>query len=100
MSKIEIIKKIEDLFFEKSFKEVSMQDIANDLGMKKASLYYYFPSKDILILEVLESSFNIYLEFINKTIEIWTNENFKELLKKFLYFPEKNKNIFSIINQN
>jgi hypothetical protein len=31
MSKIEIIKKIEELFFEKSFKEVSMQDIANDL---------------------------------------------------------------------
>jgi AcrR family transcriptional regulator len=63
-------------------------------------LYYYFPSKDTLILEVLESSFNIYLEFIHETIEIWTSENFKELLKRFLDFPEKNKNIFSIINQN
>jgi AcrR family transcriptional regulator len=68
--------------------------------MKKASLYYYFPSKDVLILEVLEYSFNIYLEFIHETIKIWTSENFKELLKNFLDFPNKEKNIFSIINQN
>jgi AcrR family transcriptional regulator len=68
--------------------------------MKKASLYYYFSSKDTLILEVLEYSFNIYIGFINETINIWNKENFKELLKNFLDFPEKNKNIFSIINQN
>ncbi|NUM58006.1 MAG: hypothetical protein HUU56_05200, partial [Bdellovibrionaceae bacterium] len=33
-------------------------------------------------------------------IKKWNENNFQELLKKFLDFPEKNKNIFSIINQN
>jgi AcrR family transcriptional regulator len=100
MSKNEIIKKIEELFFEKSFKWVSMQDIANDLWMKKASLYYYFPSKDKLIIEILEDSFEKYLWFIKETIEIWNENNFKELLGNFLDFWDKEKNIFSVINQN
>lgn len=100
MSKNDIIKKIEELFFEKSFKWVSLQDIANDLWMKKASLYYYFPSKDKLIIEVLEASFEKYLSFIKNTIEVWNENNFKELLENFLDFWDKEKNIFSIINQN
>lgn len=100
MTRNEIIKKIEDLFFAKNFKEVSMQDIANELGMKKASLYYHFPSKEELITEVLENSFSNYFVFVQKTIQKWNDNNFQELLKNFLYFPEKNKNIFSIINQN
>lgn len=100
MTRDEIIKKIEELFFAKSFKEVSMQNIADELGMKKASLYYHFPSKEDLITQVLESSFNTYLLFVQKTIKKWNKNNFQELLKNFIYFPEKNKNIFSIINQN
>lgn len=100
MKKQNIIKKIEGLFYAKSFKEVSMQDIANEIWMKKASLYYYFPSKEVLIREVLEESFENYLNFIKNIIEKWNENNFQELLKKFLDFPEKNKNIFSIINQN
>lgn len=100
MTKKEIIKKIEELFYEKSFKEVSMQDIANAINMKKASLYYHFPSKEELILEVLESSFLKYEEFINDLIIRWNNENFTELLEEFLNFSNKEKNIFSVINQN
>lgn len=100
MTKQEIIKKIEELFYAKSFKEVSMQDIASEIGMKKASLYYHFPSKEELITQALEYSFEIYLAFIQDIISKWNNKNFKELLQEFLDFPEKNKNIFSIINQN
>lgn len=100
MTKNEIIKKIEELFYAKSFKEVSMQDIANEIGMKKASLYYHFPSKEVLITEVLEVSFNNYFTFVKETIKNWNESNFQKLLKNFLYFPEKNKNIFSVINQN
>lgn len=100
MTKQEIIKKIEELFYAKSFKEVSMQDIASEIGMKKASLYYHFPSKEELIAQVLEYSFEIYLGFIQDIISKWNKENFKELLQDFLDFAEKNKNIFSIINQN
>lgn len=100
MTRQEIIKKIEELFYAKSFKEVSMQDIASEIGMKKASLYYHFPSKDELIHDVLEYSFSIYIDFIHEIIHTWNKDNFQELLEIFLNFWETNKNIFSIINQN
>lgn len=100
MMRNEIIKKIEELFYAKSFKEVSMQDIANELWMKKPSLYYHFPSKEKLIEEILEYSFKIYFVFIQKIIKKWNSNNFQELLDAFLHFPETQRNIFSIINQN
>ncbi|MDD5769721.1 MAG: TetR/AcrR family transcriptional regulator [Candidatus Gracilibacteria bacterium] len=100
MTKQEIIERIEELFYEKSFAEVSMQDIATKIGMKKASLYYHFPSKEQLIGEVLDYSFGVYLIFINEIIKNWNENNFLELLQEFLDFGDKNKNIFSIINQN
>ncbi len=100
MTKQEIIKKIEELFYDKSFKEVSMQDIASKIGMKKASLYYHFPSKEELIIEVLDSSFHIYFDFIENIIKKWNKNNFQLLLHDFLTFWEVNKNIFFVINQN
>lgn len=100
MTKQEIIQKIEILFFKKSFKEVSMQEIATEIGMKKASLYYHFPSKDEAIKEVLDFSFENYLNFIKDIISKWNENNFKELLLDFLNFWDTNKNIFSVINQN
>ena len=69
--KQELLKKIEELFYFKTFKEVSMQDIANELWMKKASLYYYFPSKEDILKEVIEDSFKDFLDFIQDLIDIW-----------------------------
>lgn len=105
MKKQELLKKIEELFYSKTFKEVSMQDIANELWMKKASVYYHFASKEILMIEVLEYSFNNYFDFINSLIDIW-EKNIKDkkilekLIKDFVSYPEQSRNLFSIINQN
>ena len=62
MTKFEIFRKIEDLFYEKSFSDLSMDEIATALSMKKASLYYHFPSKESMFTEVLEDSFRRYRE--------------------------------------
>jgi AcrR family transcriptional regulator len=86
MTKKDILKRIEELFYEKSFKEVSMQNIANEIGMKKASLYHHFSSKDILIKDVLDESFLCYLNFIKDIITQWKDDNFQDLLQSFLDF--------------
>lgn len=99
MEKIEIIKKIEQLFYTKTFKEVSLQEIADEIGMKKASLYYHFPSKEAIISEVIQYSFENYFKFI-LYITKQMNENQEKYIQDFIYYPEKNKNVFSIINQN
>ncbi len=91
-----LLEKIENLFYNKTFTNVSMQDIAQELDIKKASLYYHFPSKDELINQTVEYSFSKYKSFIEKISE----EILEKFIEKFLYFPKKSKNLFSIINQN
>jgi len=95
MKKQEILSQIEILFYNKTFKEVSLQNIADLLWIKKASLYYYFPSKDDLQEELIEYSFNNYSLFIDEILK----KDLKTFIEEFIYFPTKSKNLFSIINQ-
>jgi TetR/AcrR family transcriptional regulator, cholesterol catabolism regulator len=44
------------LFARKGFHATRMQDIADELGMQKGSLYYYFNSKDELLSELVAGS--------------------------------------------
>jgi len=43
-----------DLFAQKGFDAVSMQEIASAVGIKKASLYYHFSGKDQILEEILK----------------------------------------------
>jgi TetR/AcrR family transcriptional repressor of nem operon len=96
MKKNEVLKIIEPIFFDKTFKEVSMQKLADTLKIKKASLYYYFPSKDKLQEELINYSFENYLKFIKNT----KTNDLKIFILEFIHFPFKSKNIFSLISQN
>ena len=42
-----------DLFAQRGFDAVSMQEIADAVGIKKASLYYHFASKDQILKDIL-----------------------------------------------
>ncbi len=96
MTKKEILDKLEILFFEKTYNEVSMQDVANILEMKKPSLYYHFESKETMFSEVLENSFSKYFKFLQEITDL----ELDIFIKKFLHFPQETKNLFSVINQN
>ena len=50
------------LFEQKGFAETSIQDIADSLGVTKGTFYYYFASKEELLM-------NIHLDYINGLIE-------------------------------
>ncbi len=43
-----------DLFSQKGFDAVSMREIAEAVGIKKASLYSHFSSKDELLEQIIE----------------------------------------------
>ncbi len=73
------------------FSKVTMDEIAIDMEMGKASLYYYFPTKESLFEEVIKKEQN---EFI-KEIECLLNKNIpsSEKLKHYVierldYFQE------------
>lgn len=101
MTRRKILESCEKLFFEKSFKNVSMQQVADSIWIKKASIYHHFGSKNELISECINASFEKYMLFIKSLALEWKEWwEFKSLLKSFLDFPEKQTNLFSIINRS
>ena len=55
--KIQIINAAEDVFTKKGFDQARMDDIAEETGLSKGTLYLYFKSKDDLIIAILERIF-------------------------------------------
>ena len=54
-----ILVKAEELFMQYGIRSVSMDDIANSLGMSKKTLYQYFADKDELVDAVVDGHINI-----------------------------------------
>ena len=52
-----IIKVAAGLFSEKSYHDVTVDEIADKVGVAKGTIYLYFPSKEKLYLEILEDSY-------------------------------------------
>lgn len=66
------------LFAQKGFKETSIQDIVNELNVTKGTFYYYFKSKQELLMD-------IHLRYIERLIE---NQE-AILADKTTSYPEK-----------
>jgi TetR/AcrR family transcriptional regulator len=49
--------------------KTTMTEIATDIGMGKASLYYYFPDKETLFEAVIKKEQTIFLEEMNKLVD-------------------------------
>ena len=96
MQKSELLSTIESLFWENAFSDLSMDMIAAKLGMKKASLYYHFPSKESMFLAVLGQSFERYRAFLEKTLQI---ADIEEMISELILFPLREKNLFAIVSQ-
>jgi AcrR family transcriptional regulator len=54
-TKAQILAAAEQQFCRFGFSKVTMEEIAAEAGLRKASLYYYFPAKDDLFLAVMEA---------------------------------------------
>ncbi len=65
----DIISTAEKLFFSKGYDDVSMNDIAKDAGMSKATLYLYFDNKDSLFFAVVLRGIKIMKSLIKKEME-------------------------------
>ena len=79
-SKAEIVRATQELFREKGYAGTSMRDIGQRVGLSKASLYSHFPSKDALIPEILDLTFDqIFVE--HATTNDWAAD-YKALFDK------------------
>ncbi|GAA0871543.1 TetR/AcrR family transcriptional regulator [Gangjinia marincola] len=55
----EILKQSTDLFLERGFKSVTMDDIAQDMAISKKTIYQHFKNKTILVEESVETLYHL-----------------------------------------
>ncbi|WP_042196125.1 TetR/AcrR family transcriptional regulator [Paenibacillus camerounensis] len=82
------------------YEGASLATIANEVGIKKQSIYTYFKGKDELFSEVFEDSWNTEEDFINKYFHGGSDLEIERLLHGFLleyierYEKDDNTNFF------
>jgi len=96
-----ILEAAREIFFKKSFYEATMDDIAQLSGVKKSTIYYYFPSKIDLASQLMEENVK---KIFKKTSEIIsTTNNVKQRIKMIVDFYinllEENTKIFIIMQR-
>ena len=86
------------LFSEFTYLGVSMDDIAKKLNIAKASLYYHFTGKTEIYEKVLDEVFDdLNLAIDEAMSEISINKKLYKLIKNYLEFGFKEKNIIKAI---
>lgn len=88
-----ILEVSEKNFFAKSYQDVKLDNIANDLNIKKPSLYYYFSNKKEIFLETLKYSMKKYVENLK---DIILEKDIDKFLDWYLVYPSEKKNLFAI----
>lgn len=84
------------LFAKTGYAAVSMRDLAATIGIKPASLYNHFGSKEILWKEVLEHAKELYLLYFKHLDEALEKaETFAEVLDVMFLEPERMANAFT-----
>ncbi|MDR3211259.1 MAG: TetR/AcrR family transcriptional regulator [Planctomycetota bacterium] len=94
-TKERILIEVTILFAKRGFSAVSMRTIAEAIGIKAASLYNHFASKEDLWLEVVNHAQRIYLLYFQRLNEAVKEANtFEELLEIIFREPKTMRNIF------
>lgn len=79
-----VIIKSADLFFKKGYVNTGIQDILDVCNIPKGSFYYYFKSKDELLLHVIEYHRDNILELFEKTVDDLSIYKLKSFFSIFL----------------
>ena len=99
--KEKILEAARDIFFKKSFYEATMDDIAQLSGIKKPTIYYYFPSKIDLASQLLEVNVKKIFEKISEIISKTNNikQRIKMIVDFYINLLEENSKIFIIMQR-
>ena len=88
----EILIAAQNRFGRFGFNKTTMQEIAEDLGISKASLYYYFPDKEQLFRSVFTKEQQEFIENLHKAID--QSDVAEELIFEFLQLRISNFKMF------
>jgi AcrR family transcriptional regulator len=99
--KEKILEAAREVFFKKSFYEATMDDIAQLSGIKKPTIYYYFPSKIDLASQLLEVNVKKIFEKIGEIISKTNNikQRIIMIVDFYVNLLEENSKTFIIMQR-
>ncbi|WP_226035567.1 TetR/AcrR family transcriptional regulator [Aquibacillus saliphilus] len=100
---VDIMKTAMKLYSQKGYFSTSMQEIAEDCGISKGSLYKYFESKEDLLVKVFEYNHDKMVQqakFINSDQSLSPRENLKKLIVIEFEGILINKDYFNLISKS
>ena len=71
-------------FARQGYAGTSLRDIADEAGITKAALYYYFPNKDALFLQIVQSGLTQLLNEVGSAVEAASAEPPIERIRIFM----------------
>ncbi|QBI18796.1 TetR/AcrR family transcriptional regulator [Egibacter rhizosphaerae] len=81
-----------DLFLQRGFSHTTLQDIADELGLTRAALYYHYRSKDDLIASLIQPAKDAVDAFLDHAQR--TDPPARELLEGFFDLNYRHRRIF------
>ncbi len=91
IKKRNIIYQSAKLFYYKGYKNTGISDIISECKIAKGSFYYYFKSKDELLIEVIEYHTEKLINFFNSTVDDLSILKLKIFFEKFFNNIEYNR---------
>lgn len=98
----QILKIASELFSQKSYHDVTVDEIAGAVGVAKGTIYLYFPSKERLYLEILEDSFEAIESLLEKEIAKGDSAplKLKKVLRLIFEFYQMNLDVLRILSRD
>ncbi len=98
----QILKIASELFSEKSYHDVTVDEIAGAVGVAKGIIYLYFRSKERLYLEILEDSFEAIESLLEKEIAKSDSApvKLKKVLRLIFEFYQMNLDVLRILSRD
>ncbi|MDD3190941.1 MAG: TetR/AcrR family transcriptional regulator [Candidatus Pacebacteria bacterium] len=96
-----IIKSAEMLFSKYGYASVSMDDIAKEVEITKAALYYHFDGKEKLFLEMMVDEFAKFEKLLSDNLEGegGSSDRLKQFIINYINFSLEERNFAKIIIQ-
>lgn len=93
-----ILKSAHKLFVERSFEDVSIRNIAEDIEYSPATVYLYFKDKDEIFYAIHQEAFKFFNEYVADLLKI--KDAFKRLIKmgeRYILFSKKYPKYYTIM---
>ena len=99
--KEKILKAAKEILFKKSFYEATMEDIADLSGVKKSTIYYYYPSKLDLALELIKESIDKIISRLEELLKDTKDprEKVRKVVNFYMEIYEEGFELFIIIQR-